>query len=1096
MGETEDYIITIAPLPATPNAPIQANTPNCATGGDLAAVGSAPPGETWYWQTSASGTSTAFPASSNYNILANGTYYLRSQSNAYLVWSTASSSITVTNFPVGPTDPTTSAPTGNPACGSVTLVSSVAASGSTNYWQGTDATGTSLALLADDGSSNNPFNAPASGTYYLRARDNSSFCWSNNVATTATILAVPTAPILGATPSSICPSGNSALTAIAPSAPPTGYSVASIPFAPISAPGSVNAGPIGDDVVSGTIPIGFPFNFYGNTYTNFVISTNGFISFDAAPGSGCCSGGIIPTAGGPNNLIAAMWDDLYVGSPNSIDYFNLTSPNRLVVRYNNVSPCCSTTPAQYDGQIIVYESGIIEVHTTSATNGGTTTQGIEGPGGLAGTAVPGRNATGWTASNDAYRFSPIQAMGFLWSPNGPGSGIAAGNEVLANTSASPSTTTTYTMTLTDPLNGCTNSGTVVVNVLPVPPAPSATGGSTPCGVGSATLTATGTGGTLNWYDVASGGSILGTGSTFNTPSIGANTTYYVEETNGTCNSTRTAVLATYTPSDPISASSNVSYVCTNGANLSANLSASSTNGNYNYTWNPGGLTGANVTVTPGTTTTYTVTGVDGLCSNTATVTINAGLVPTITSTTATPASLCVSGTSQLIVDAGQLAGSYCIPTVGITGGTGDYIESVTFNTLSNLFSGDNPSDYALYPQTTTVTAGSTYALSVTPGAAFGQGIGVWMDFNRNGSFSDAGEFVLASPSGTATVSTNVLVPATASSGLARMRVGAYYATTMSSTQSCGHGGFGEYEDYNITIIGGLSPLSFNWTPAAGLSSTTSDAPTATVSSTSTYSVNVSDALGCSTSSSVTVTVNQPSSSTDNVTTCGAYVWAADGLTYTAAGTYTATSLNAGGCVHTATLNLTIACNTTLNLVCFIEGYWDGTSQMQPVLATQGQPSTTGACDSIDVELHSDVAPYGVDASVRAVLNQNGTATCNFPPMTGNKYIVIKHRNAVQTWSANAELMGTTVNYNFSTAATQAYGANQVQVATGVYALYSGDIVVDENVDLLDLSALETDITAFAFGYLSTDLNGDSNVDLLDASLIEPNVNAFIFSNHP
>ncbi|HNF71324.1 MAG TPA: hypothetical protein PLP34_02855, partial [Chitinophagaceae bacterium] len=188
----------------------------------------------------------------------------------------------------------------------------------------------------------------------------------------------------------------------------------------------------------------------------------------------------------------------------------------------------------------------------------------------------------------------------------------------------------------------------------------------------------------------------------------------------------------------------------------------------------------------------------------------------------------------------------------------------------------------------------------------------------------------------------------------------------------------------------------------------------------------------------------------------------------------------------------------LNLTCFIEGYWDGISQMVPALANQGEPTTTGACDTIDVELHNDVFPYGVDATTRAVLQQNGTATCIFPPVTGNKYIVVKHRSALQTWSANPVAMGTTVSYDFSASDAQAYNNNMVQVSSTpvIWAFFSGDVIIDENMDLLDLGAIETDISNFGFGYLPTDLNGDGNVDLLDSPMLEVNISNFIYSNHP
>jgi hypothetical protein len=71
-----------------------------------------------------------------------------------------------------------------------------------------------------------------------------------------------------------------------------------------------------------------------------------------------------------------------------------------------------------------------------------------------------------------------------------------------------------------------------------------------------------------------------------------------------------------------------------------------------------------------------------------------------------------------------------------------------------------------------------------------------------------------------------------------------------------------------------------------------------------------------------------------------------------------------------------------------------------------------------------------------------------------------------------------------------------QVEPGVWALYSGDIVVDENMDLLDLGLLENDISNFAYGYLPSDLNGDGNVDLLDSAPMESNISIFIFSSHP
>jgi len=111
-------------------------------------------------------------------------------------------------------------------------------------------------------------------------------------------------------------------------------------------------------------------------------------------------------------------------------------------------------------------------------------------------------------------------------------------------------------------------------------------------------------------------------------------------------------------------------------------------------------------------------------------------------------------------------------------------------------------------------------------------------------------------------------------------------------------------------------------------------------------------------------------------------------------------------------------------------------------------------------------------------------------------MAIKHRNHIKTWSANPITIGEYTDYNFSNAATKAYGANQKEVSTGTWAFYSGDINQDENIDLLDLGILEADINNFIFGYYPTDINGDGNVDLLDSPNIESNINNFIFSSHP
>ncbi len=82
-------------IPADPTS----NSPQCANPGvTLNFTGSAPAGETWYWQTSASGTSTVNSASS-YVVSVAGTYYVRARDNSTLIWSAGAGSVTVVITP-------------------------------------------------------------------------------------------------------------------------------------------------------------------------------------------------------------------------------------------------------------------------------------------------------------------------------------------------------------------------------------------------------------------------------------------------------------------------------------------------------------------------------------------------------------------------------------------------------------------------------------------------------------------------------------------------------------------------------------------------------------------------------------------------------------------------------------------------------------------------------------------------------------------------------------------------------------------------------------------------------------------------------------
>ncbi len=226
--------------------------------------------------------------------------------------------------------------------------------------------------------------------------------------------------------------------------------------------------------------------------------------------------------------------------------------------------------------------------------------------------------------------TPLTAGGattYSWSPP---TGLSASTG--ANVTASPTTTTTYTVTGTS--GACTSTGTVTVTVTPLaltvsPNASICNGGSTP-------LTATGAT-NYSWSPATGLSATTGANVTAN-PST--TTTYTVSGTSGSCTSslpvtiTVTPIVVTVSPSTSI---------C-NGA--STILDAG---GATNYSWSPStGLssaTGATVTANPAVTTTYTVTGSSGTCTNTATMTVTVNPIPTVIATNNGP--LCEGSIMQL-----------------------------------------------------------------------------------------------------------------------------------------------------------------------------------------------------------------------------------------------------------------------------------------------------------------------------------------------------------------------------------------------------------------------------------------------------------------
>jgi gliding motility-associated-like protein len=173
-----------------------------------------------------------------------------------------------------------------------------------------------------------------------------------------------------------------------------------------------------DDAVSGVQSIGFNFCFFGNTYTQFYIGSNGWISFSAGQPTGWVNTAL-PSAAGtvPKNCIMSPWQDWHPGIGGTIKYqvYGTAPLRRLVISWNAV-PMFSCTSNLGTFQIKIFETtNIIETHILNKPAclqwaNGNATHGIHNLNGTVAVVVPGRNSSQWTAANEGYSFSP----GITW----------------------------------------------------------------------------------------------------------------------------------------------------------------------------------------------------------------------------------------------------------------------------------------------------------------------------------------------------------------------------------------------------------------------------------------------------------------------------------------------------------------------------------------------------------------------------------------------------------------------------------------------------------------------------------------------------------
>jgi PKD repeat protein len=295
------------------------------------------------------------------------------------------------------------------------------------------------------------------------------------------------------------------------------------------------------------------------------------------------------------------------------------SPTSWSWTFPSGSPATST--AQNPSNVTWNTPGTYTVSlTVTNANGSNTTTRV-----ITINAKPTVTATAASASicsGNSVSLSASGANTYSWMP-----GSLSG----ASVSVSPTATTTYTVTGTA-TNTCTNTKTVTVTVNQAPTVSATSASASICSGNSVSLTASGAN-TYSWMPGSLSGASISVSPT-------ATTTYTVTGTaTNTCTNTKT-VTVTVNQLPTINISAGSTSLCTGGTTT---LTA---NGANTYNWMPGSLSGSSVSITPASTTTYTVTGTSAAnCSATSTITITVGSLPTISVSGNT--AICAGDTANL-----------------------------------------------------------------------------------------------------------------------------------------------------------------------------------------------------------------------------------------------------------------------------------------------------------------------------------------------------------------------------------------------------------------------------------------------------------------
>jgi len=444
----------------------------------------------------------------------------------------------------------------------------------------------------------------------------------------------------------------------------TSYAVSSIPFAspyPTTGGNTIFVGQ--DDVWSNSMALPFNFCFYGSQKNQVVIGANGLITFDPSVAGDYCEwsyNASVPSSQLQGNSIMGAYHDIdpSVNSGTDISWAVLGSaPCRtFVVNYHNVAhfSCNSEITTQ---QIILYETtNIIEVYvhdkpTCFTWNDGNAVIGIQNVNGSQGVTAPGRNTGNWSASNEAWRFTPSGPPN--WDVNWfDQSGTFVGNGLdVPNVCMNSTTTFAAEVVYTN----CDGSTMKIVDSVTVDKVTSYTVTAAPINEtcfnncdGEISVATSGPGVAPYTYDIGSGPQAS---STF-TGLCAGNYTIIVTDALGCISS----VSSTVGGPTPLIITTTDTTVCSSGtATLSPVVSGGLAP--YSYLWDTGETT-SSITVSPTSSQAYCVTITDANGCASVNTCMDVDLRGLITADAGPDQTLCLGTTVQLSASAFGGTGNY------------------------------------------------------------------------------------------------------------------------------------------------------------------------------------------------------------------------------------------------------------------------------------------------------------------------------------------------------------------------------------------------------------------------------------------------------